>query len=115
MTVSIIGILGPSVAQAKWVRHAIGLDDPADLDRHAGDDPSADSLILVGRDTAEAHGMQRFGLANHVPLAGHQWRKGGQLCTFAPSPASLATLPGEFSTDRMLRDYILRYYLPKVS
>ena len=93
MTVSIIGILGPSVAQAKWVRHAIGLDDPADLDRHAGDDPSADSLILVGRDTAEAHGMQRFGLANHVPLAGHQWRKGGQLCTFAPSPASLATLP----------------------
>ncbi len=93
MTVSIIGILGPSVAQAKWVRHAIGLDDPADLDRHVGDDPSADSLILVGRDTAESHGMQRFGLANHVPLAGHQWRKGGQLCTFAPSPASLATLP----------------------
>jgi starch phosphorylase len=29
--------------------------------------------------------------------------------------SSLATLPGEFSTDRMLRDYILRYYLPKVS
>lgn len=93
MTVAIIGNLGPSVAQAKWVRHAIGLDDPADLDRHVGDDPSAASLILVGRDTAEAHGMQRFGLANHVPLAGHQWRKGGQLCTFAPSPASLATLP----------------------
>ena len=93
MTVSIIGNLGPSVAQAKWVRHAIGLDDPADLDRHVGDDPHAASLILVGRDTAESHGMQRFGLANHVPLAGHQWRKGSRLCTFAPSPASLATLP----------------------
>ena len=93
MTLSLIGILGPSVAQAKWVRHAIGLDDPADLDRHVGDDPHAASFILVGRDIAEAHGMQRFGLANHVPLAGHQWRKGGRLCTFAPSPASLATLP----------------------
>lgn len=93
MTVAIIANLGPSVAQPKWVRHAIGLEDPADLDLHVGDDPRADSLILVGRDTAEAHGMQRFGLANHVPLAGHQWRRGGQLCTFAPSPASLATLP----------------------
>ena len=107
MTVSIIGILGPSVAQAKWVRHAIGLDDPADLDRHAGDDPSADSLILVGRDTAEAHGMQRFGLANHVPLAGHQWRKGSRLCTFAPSPASLATLPNGPAARASLRRVLM--------
>jgi len=93
VTLSLIGNLGPSAGHERWVRHAIGLDDPADLDRHVGDDPHAASLILVGRDTAESHGMQRFGLANHVPLAGHQWRKGGQLCTFAPSPASLATLP----------------------
>jgi alpha-glucan phosphorylase-like protein len=29
--------------------------------------------------------------------------------------SSLATLPARFSTDRMLRDYVTRYYLPKVA
>ena len=93
MILSLIGNLGPSAGRERWVRYAFGLAHAIDLDTHIGDDPSASSVIVVGRDVAEAHGMQRFGLANHVPLAGHQWRRGGTLFTFCPSPAALATLP----------------------
>ena len=93
MTLSIVGNLGPSAGYEKWVRQAFGLARADDLDAHIGDDPTASSVIVVGRDVAESHGMQRFGLANHVPLAGHQWRRGGTLFTFCPSPAALATLP----------------------
>lgn len=93
MTLSLLGNFGPSVGHERWVRHAFGLARADDLDAHIDDDPAASSVIVVGRDVAEAHGMQRFGLANHVPLAGHQWRRGGTMFTFCPSPAALATLP----------------------
>jgi len=94
MTLSIIGNIDPSAAgHEKWVRGAFGLARAEDLDAHIGDDPNVRSVIVVGRDVAEAHGMQRFGLGKHVPLAGHQWRRGSTLFTFCPSPASLATLP----------------------
>lgn len=93
MILSLIGNLGPSAGRERWVRYAFGLAHAIDLDTHIGDDPTASSVIVVGRDVAEAHGMQRFGLANHVPLAGHQWLRGGTLFTFCPSPAALATLP----------------------
>ncbi len=93
MTLSLIGNLGPSAGHERWVRHAFGLARADDLDALTCDSPNASSVIVVGRDVAEAHGMQRFGLANHVPLAGHQWRRGGTLFTFCPSPAALATMP----------------------
>ena len=96
MTLSLIGNLGPSAGHERWVRHAFGLAHAIDLDLHVSDiafAPTASSVIVVGRDVAEAHGMQRFGLANHVPLAGHQWRRGGTLFTFCPSSAALATMP----------------------
>lgn len=93
MTLAIVGSIGPSAGQERWVRHAFGLAHTNDLGAHIGDGPNADSVIVVGRDVAEAHGMQRFGLAHHVPLAGHQWRRGGTLFTFCPSPGALAALP----------------------
>lgn len=93
MTVAIIGDIYDGPAAERWVRHAMGLHDVATMNHHVRSPDAASSVIVVGRDTAEVRGMQRFGLANHVPLAGHQWRKGGRLHTFAPSPASLATLP----------------------
>lgn len=96
MTLSIVGNVGPSAGQERWVRHAFGLAHAIDLDLHISDitfAPHADSVIVVGREIAEAHGMQRFGLAHHVPLAGHQWRRGGTLFTFCPSPGALAALP----------------------
>lgn len=94
MTLSLLGNLGPSAGQERWVRHAFGLARAEDLDRHdIGDGPNADSVIVVGRDVADDHGMQRFGLAHHVPLAGHQWRRGGSLFTFCPAPNALAALP----------------------
>jgi len=96
VTLSLLGNLGPSAGHERWVRHAFGLAHAIDLDLHVSYiafAPTASSVIVVGRDVAEAHGMQRFGLANHVPLAGHQWRRGGTLFTFCPSPAALATMP----------------------
>lgn len=93
MTVAIIGDIYDGPAAERWVRHAMGLHDVATMNHHIRSPDDASSVIVVGRDVAEAHGMQRFGLANHVPLAGHQWRRGGTLFTFCPSPAALATLP----------------------
>lgn len=93
MTLSLLGNLGPSAGHERWVRHAFGLARAEDLDVHIGDGPNADSVIVVGREVAEAHGMQRFGLGKAVPLAGHQWRRGGSLFTFCPGPAALAALP----------------------
>ena len=94
MTLSLIGYPGTDATADRWARQAFGFHDVAAMQEHVrmqADDAS--SVIVVGRDVAEAHGMQRFGLANHVPLAGHQWRRGGTLFTFCPSPAALATLP----------------------
>ena len=93
MTLCLLGNLGPSAGHERWVRHAFGLARADDLDALTCDNPNESSVIVVGRAVAEAHGMQRFGLANHVPLAGHQWRRGGTLFTFCPSPAALATMP----------------------
>jgi len=93
VTLSLLGNLGPSAGHERWVRHAFGLARAEDLDVHIGDGPNADSVIVVGREVAEAHGMQRFGLGKAVPLAGHQWRRGGSLFTFCPGPAALAALP----------------------
>ena len=98
MTLALIGDHGPSATQEKWVRNAFGLARAEDLDALIPGTGTiladiANSVIVVGRDVAEAHGMQRFGLANHVPLAGHQWRRGGTLFTFCPSPGALAALP----------------------
>ena len=93
MTLSIVGQYnGEGASHERWIRHAFGLTgwDLGDHMRLA--DPCADSVIVVGREVAEAHGMQRFGLANHVPLAGHQWRRGGTLFTFCPSPGALAAM-----------------------
>lgn len=92
MSVAIIGCPSNDAAADKWIRQALGLHDWATMDFHLRTD-NGHSVIVVGRDEAERHGMQRFGIANHVPLAGHQWRKGGTLYTFAPSPSALATLP----------------------
>ncbi len=93
MTLSIVGRSGIDHGYERWVRHAFGLARDGELDEHVGDGPNADSVIVVGREVAEANGMQRFGLAHHVPLAGHQWRRGGALFTFCPSPGALAALP----------------------
>ena len=94
MTLSLIGYPGTDATADRWARQAFGFHDVAAMQEHVrmqADDAS--SVIVVGRDIAETHGMQRFGLANHVPLAGHQWRRGGTLFTFCPSPAALATMP----------------------
>lgn len=110
MTLSLLGNLGPSAGHERWVRHAFGLAHAIDLDLHVSDiafAPTASSVIVVGRDVAEAHGMQRFGLANHVPLAGHQWRRGGTLFTFCPSPAALATMPDGPTARPSLRRVIM--------
>ena len=93
MTVAIIGDIYDGPAAEKWARQAMGLHDMAAVNHHVRPPSNASSVIVVGRDVAEFWGMQRFGLANHVPLAGHQWRRGGTMFTFCPSPAALATLP----------------------
>jgi len=114
MTLAIIGNVGPSSAEEKWVRNAFGLAHAADLDMLIGDN-IADSVIVVGRDTAEVHGMQSFGLDKTVPLAGHQWRAlvdhvAGHvrtLYTFCPSPASLASLPDGTTARPSLRRVLM--------
>lgn len=94
MTLAIVGQYnGEGASHERWIRHAFGLAGWNLGDHMRIADPCADSVIVVGREVAEAHGMQRFGLANHVPLAGHQWRRGGTLFTFCPSPGALAALP----------------------